>query len=119
MSVAATIAVTVAGAIPEATEYNTSVDPDTIANIDLSNNLSDANNDVVLSSIDFDPTTPGTQSSLTSDEGTWTVDPNGAVTFAPAPGFEGTATVPYAVEDDDGNISEVSSISVTVIFQTT
>lgn len=114
ISATANLEVTVAGANPVATTSSTSVAPDTIANIDLSNNVSDANNDVVLSSIDLDPATPGIQPALSTVEGLWTVGANGAVTFKPAPGFEGIATVPYTVADDDGNVSDVSSISVIV-----
>ncbi|MCH8541706.1 MAG: hypothetical protein LAT58_13185, partial [Opitutales bacterium] len=49
------------------------------------------------------------------NEGTWTVDPvTGAITFDPETGFTGNPTVvSYTVEDDEGNISDPASVTVT------
>ncbi|MBA5630499.1 lectin-like domain-containing protein [Moheibacter lacus] len=82
----------------------------------------DPGQSVVVSSIDLDPTTPGIQASITTAEGVWTVNhTTGDVTFTPASGFIGIATLPYTVQDDytlDGNPSPGTSspknISVTV-----
>lgn len=52
--------------------------------------------------VDLDPVTAGRQTSVTNGQGTWTVDDVGNVTFAPAPGFYGTATLDYAVSDTAG-----------------
>ena len=73
--------------------------------VDLSDNISDDNNDEVLASIDLDPTTPGQQTTLTTPEGVWSIDPEGMLTFDPAASFEGAATLDYTVSDDDGNVS--------------
>jgi len=110
----ADLTVTVAGATPMATTDSTSVGPNTAATLDLSDNIVDANNNLVIDSIDLDPATPGTQSSQTTADGSWSVSPRGTVTFIPRPGFEGTASIPYTVEDDTGNVSVPASISVTV-----
>ncbi|PJI91747.1 CshA-type fibril repeat protein [Yoonia maricola] len=49
------------------------------------------------------------------DEGTWTVNPTtGAITFAPEDGFIGDPTpVDYTVEDDNGNLSNEATVTVT------
>jgi len=114
VSANAIVTVTVAGASPVVTADSTEVAPDTQATLDISDNISDPNNDAVIGSVDLDPATPGLQNTLTTDEGTWSVTPTGAVTFDPATGFEGTASIPYTVEDDDGNLSVTADLSVTV-----
>ena len=82
----------------------------------------DAGQNVVVSSIDLDPSTPGIQNTITTSEGTWTVNhTTGDVTFTPATGFSGTATLPYTIQDNyvlDGEPSPGTStpknITVTV-----
>jgi|GEM_PF-1573156 len=82
----------------------------------------DAGQQIVVSSIDLDPSTPGIQNTITTAEGTWTVNhTTGDVTFIPVPGFSGVATIPYTIQDNytlDGNPSPGTSnpktISVTV-----
>jgi CshA-type fibril repeat protein len=60
-------------------------------------------------------TTNGDGSITVPGEGTWAVDPTtGAVTFAPVPGFDATATIGYTVADDEGLVSEPAAISVVV-----
>ena len=47
-------------------------------------------------------------------EGTWTVNPNGSITFTPVAGFTGNPTpVKYTVADVDGNVSTPASVTVT------
>jgi hypothetical protein len=49
--------------------------------------------------IDLDPA-PGIQTTFMGNSGTFTLDPlTGDVRFAPAPGFRGTVTIPYTVDD--------------------
>ncbi|MDO6592195.1 hypothetical protein DS901_00920, partial [Loktanella sp. D2R18] len=49
------------------------------------------------------------------DEGTWSVNPTtGVITFAPEDGFVGDPTpVDYTVEDDNGNVSNEATVTVT------
>ena len=110
----ATVSVTVAGAAPVSTADSVSVAADTVATIDLSDNVSDANNDVDLSTVNLDPSASSIQNTLTTAEGVWSVDTLGVVSFDPAPGFTGTATITYTVQDDDGNESNSSTVSVAV-----
>lgn len=82
----------------------------------------DAGQNLVISTIDLDPSTPGIQASITTADGTWTVNhTTGDVTFVPVNGFVGTASIPYTIQDDftlDGNLSPGTSspkwITVTV-----
>ncbi|WP_262249521.1 DUF7507 domain-containing protein [Parapedobacter soli] len=47
-------------------------------------------------------------------EGRYSVDAQGVVTFEPANGFTGNSTVNYEVTDENGLVSNVATISVTV-----
>ncbi|MEC3882072.1 DUF7507 domain-containing protein [Parapedobacter sp. 10938] len=47
-------------------------------------------------------------------EGRYSVDAQGVVTFEPADGFTGTSTVRYEVIDENGLVSNIATISVTV-----
>lgn len=51
---------------------------------------------------------------LETPEGTWTVDPDGTITFTPAPGYSGTTPpVTYQVTNDAGQTA-TSTVAVTV-----
>lgn len=48
------------------------------------------------------------------NEGTWTVEPSGAITFTPLDGFiADPAVISYTVEDNDGNVSAPATVTVT------
>ena len=47
------------------------------------------------------------------DEGTWTVESDGQLTFTPVEGFFGSPTpVKYTVEDNDGNLSNEATVTL-------
>jgi len=114
VSLPANISVTVTGAAPVATADSATTAADTIATVALADNVNDANNDADITTVDLDPSTPGIDNTVTTAAGVWSVDPTGVVTFDPAPGFEGTATVPYVVSDSGGNVSAFANISTTM-----
>ena len=114
VSAPSTISVTVAGAIPVATASSAVTPADTNVTLPLAGNVSDANNDVDITTIDLDPSTPGIDTTLTTPEGVWSVDPTGVVTFNPVASFEGNASISYTVQDDDGNVSVPATITVNV-----
>jgi len=64
--------------------------------------------------IDLDPSASGVQRTRTVTAGTFTVVPDGTLTFAPAEGFAGRATVDYTVLDRAGRRSNVATVTVTV-----
>jgi len=49
-----------------------------------------------------------------SIQGTYTANPDGTVTFDPDPTFNGTSTITYTVEDNDGNASNPAVITVVI-----
>ena len=81
--------------------------------------LSVLGNDVVTNgefnkaSIDLDPSKPGIQTKLITEQGTWSVK-DGMVTFVALPMFTGNAQIYYTVSDNKGNVSNSASINVTV-----
>ena len=68
--------------------------------------------------VDLDPSTPGRQTTASTSAGNWTVNNAGQVTFTPANGFTGTASLPYTIQDDAGNTSNTATIRVTVATAT-
>ena len=113
-SPSAIVSITVGGATPMASAETATVAADVNAIIDLSDNISDTNNDVDASTIDLDPSTAGNQSSRTTSDGVWIVTANGLLTFNPDSDFEGMTSIAYTVEDDDGNESGLATVSVVV-----
>ncbi len=68
-----------------------------------------------LTTIDLDPATPGVQSSMyTPGVGTLTVTSNGGLLFTPERGFVGTGSFNYTVTDKNGNVSNVSTVTVSI-----
>ncbi len=99
---------------PTATNQNVNTTFETTASFDLTDNVSDPDGTVDLTTIDLDPTTPEIDQQVTLPQGTFTVNNQGQVTFAPAGNFSGTVTVPYTIQDNLGATSELADISVTV-----
>ncbi|MCC6625225.1 MAG: tandem-95 repeat protein [Deltaproteobacteria bacterium] len=80
-------------------------------------NDTDADGTVVPSTVDLDPITSGVQKSFTvTNVGTFAVDNAGSVTFTPVSStFTGTAQASYVVNDNDGGLSNVATISITLV----
>jgi large repetitive protein len=86
--------------------------PVTITNIAA--NDTDVDGTVDPTTIDLDPATAGIQTTFTNASGAWSVNATGDVTFTPALNFNGTASIPYTVNDNNGKVSNVGTISVNV-----
>ncbi|MFN9113640.1 MAG: tandem-95 repeat protein, partial [Bacteroidota bacterium] len=99
---------------PVANNNTTSTNEDTPVTVNVSSNDTDIDGTIDPATVDLDPTTPGQQTTLTTAEGTWTVDASGNVTFTPAANFNGTATATYTVNDNSGATSNTATITVTV-----
>ena len=82
--------------------------------LNVTNNDSDPNFDLLVSTVDLDPTTAGIQTTKTvAGQGTWTVDSLGNVTFTPQPGFTHDPTpIAYTVQDATGKTSNQATISI-------
>jgi CshA-type fibril repeat protein len=117
----ATLTVTVragASATPDTdtTNQGTPVTVGPLANDIASQNADGTDGSFVASSLVFTSpdATDGGKTLVVPGEGTWQVNPDGTVTFTPAPSFTGTATaVEYAVTDSHG-FSVTSTITITV-----
>ncbi len=88
------------------------------AGIDVVGNDTDADGSVDPKTVMLiDPATnkPTSSPVVIPGEGTYEVDPTtGEVTFTPEDGFVGKSTIDYVVADDDGNVSDPATITVTV-----
>jgi uncharacterized repeat protein (TIGR01451 family) len=82
----------------------------------VSNDSSGGNGAVLVpGTIDLDPTTPGQQTTVTvPGQGTWVLNPDGTVTFTPVAGFTGTATIPYTIEDNYGQVTSPAIIAIDI-----
>jgi len=84
----------------------------TTTNEDVAVNLN-----VVTNDTDIDGTINAATVSLTSAstaEGSWTVNASGVVTFTPVSNFSGTAIQTYTVQDNQGGVSNLATITITV-----
>ncbi len=99
---------------PTATDENVNTPFQTPVTFNLSDNVSDPDGNIDLSTIDFDLTTPEINRQLTLSQGTLTVNNQGQATFTPVGGFTGVVSIPYTVADDLGATSQPANISITV-----
>jgi len=76
----------------------------------------DTDGTVNVATVDLDPATSGIQTTFTvMNQGTYSVNSLGVVTFTPVLNFNGTATaVNYTVQDNKGVASNIATIIVTV-----
>ena len=81
----------------------------------ITKNDKDNDGNILLGSVDFDSNTIGFQQFITQkDTGTFSVNLLGIVTFTPADGFTGTATIHYVVNDNTNNTSNIATVFVAV-----
>lgn len=100
----ATVTVTVANAVPEARDDQAETTVDTPVAIPVLANDRDLNSDPLTVTLTEPPT---------AAQGDAVVEPDGRITFIPAPGFVGLATFTYAVTDPLG-ASDTATVTVTV-----
>ena len=103
---------------PGAVDDDAVTEPGVPVGIDVVGNDTDADGSVDPATVMLiDPATqkPTSGPVVIPGEGTYEVDPTtGEVTFIPEDGFAGKSTVDYVVADDDGNVSDPATITVTV-----
>ncbi|MBT1707421.1 tandem-95 repeat protein [Fulvivirgaceae bacterium PWU5] len=111
----ATITFTVIGVndAPQARGDNGATQEETAVTINVLENDTD-DGTINANSVDLNTGSPGIQKSNNTDQGNWSVDTNGVVTFTPAKDFIGTASITYTVNDNDGETSNAATISITV-----
>lgn len=81
---------------------------------DITGNDTDADGTINIGSVDLEPSTPGLQSILATNEGNWEVSNSGDLTFTPKPDFNGTAQANYNVLDNLGSSSNSALITIIV-----
>lgn len=77
-------------------------------------NDTDVDGIVDVGSVDLDPGTAGIQTTVAISGGSISVDESGVVTFQPALNFYGATSASYTVSDNNGAVSNVATISITV-----
>ncbi len=91
------------------TQFNTPV------TVDVTTNDTDADGNIMVTTVDLDPATAGQQTTFAvAGQGTFSVNGAGVVTFTPEPTFSGLATITYTINDDDGATSNAATIGITV-----
>jgi gliding motility-associated-like protein len=102
---------------PTANDNSTTTNEDTpVVLTSIQSNDTDSDGNVVTSTIDLDPTTPGQQTTLTTSNGIWTLNTStGDISFTPSTNFNGTATITYTIQDNGGLTSNEANLTVTVI----
>ena len=79
----------------------------------VTGNDTDVDGSVDPNTVDLDPSTVGMQTTVAVAAGTWSVVASN-VTFTPAPGYVGVASINYVVKDDLGALSNSAIITITV-----
>ncbi len=88
---------------------------DTPITVSVTSNDTDADGAIDVATVDLDPNTAGRQTTFAvAGEGSFSADASGNVTFTPEPGFTGSSTATYTVDDDLGATSNTATITITV-----
>lgn len=82
--------------------------------LNVCTNDSDVDGSIDVATVDLDAYKVGIQNSLTTNQGNWSVDNLGIVTFTPALDFAGISTIYYTVKDNLGLVSNAAEITVVV-----
>ncbi|MGD1701926.1 DUF4347 domain-containing protein, partial [Dapis sp. BLCC M229] len=111
-----TINITPVNEPPVAVDDSIVTPPDTAVTFNITNNDSDSDGTLDLTTVDLDPSTTERDTTRTvAGEGTYTVDDSGNVTFTPEANFVGTTTpIIYTVADNEGATSNEANISVRI-----
>ncbi|MBS1542731.1 MAG: tandem-95 repeat protein [Bacteroidetes bacterium] len=108
--------ITVGGDIPPVANNDTgSTNEDTPVTLpNITSNDTDADGTIDPSTVDLNPLVAGLQQSITTPEGTWSVNASGDLTYTPAPNYNGTAVISYTVNDNIGVNSNTANVTITV-----
>lgn len=100
---------------PVANDDATSTLEDTPKTFNVLTNDTIPSGSINPATVDLDPLTDGRQTSVTTTNGTWTVDNSGNVTFTPVADYYGNGdSISYTVESNTGYKSNPATINVTV-----
>ncbi|HEY9049703.1 MAG TPA: tandem-95 repeat protein [Ohtaekwangia sp.] len=112
----ATISVTVADQndAPVANNDMGTTAEETATTVNVVNNDTDIDGTIAVNTVDLNTTAAGIQTTISNASGNWSVSTAGIVSFTPATDFNGTATLLYTVNDNDGATSNEATISINV-----
>lgn len=83
--------------------------------LNVVSNDTDSDGKIDTTTVDLDPLSDGIQTTFVVDKkGAFSVTPDGVVTFRPLPNYYGVVSIQYVVKDNDGLLSNVANITVTV-----
>jgi gliding motility-associated-like protein len=116
VSNAATITITVQAVnlAPVAANDNTTTTKNKEVTIKVTQNDTDVDGSIDASKVDLNPTLGGIQNTASTQQGTYSVNTDGVVTYTPANNFTGIAAQEYIVADNAGGWSNVATITITV-----
>ncbi len=101
---------------PVANNDSDSTDEDVPVTFNIINNDIDVegNESIDLSTIDLNQELVGIQNTYSNGNGNWEVDSEGNLTFTPNLNYIGTVTIYYTIQDDEGLLSNLGRINVSV-----
>lgn len=109
-----TITVTSSNAAPVAVNDTGGTTLNKAVNVNVVANDTDSDGTIDPSKVDLNTNTDGIQKTANTSQGSWSVNPEGLVTYTPIALFLGTTTLNYTVMDNKGTISNVATITITV-----
>ena len=99
---------------PQTVNDTLMINEDEMGSINVVLNDSDGDNNLDVGSVDLDPETPGIQTAVVTEIGSWSVDNAGNVSFVPFDNLNGVDSVAYTISDSTGLTSSVAWIYVIV-----
>ncbi len=100
---------------PTASRQDVTTAFNTPVTFDLTSSVTDTDGTVDFTTLDLDPNLAGIQTTvILGNQGDFTVDDQGNITFTPVEGFDGVVTLPYTIQDNIGATSNPAEISITV-----
>lgn len=109
-----TITVQMLNIPPTAANDNATTTKNKAVTIKVTENDTDPDGTIDATKVDLNTGTAGVQNSITNAQGTYTVNAAGIVTYSPATGFVGFASIGYTVTDNAGGVSNAAQINITV-----
>jgi len=112
----ASISVTVnsVNAAPAGVPDSIETESNRAASVNVVSNDTDADGTLEPGSVDLDPVTTGDQKRIDLPEGVLEVTPAALVTYTPAENYFGTFSTSYTVKDNEGAVSNETTITINV-----
>jgi gliding motility-associated-like protein len=109
-----TVTITPVNDPPEAVADAASTSEDVPVTVKVTENDTDVDGSINAATVDLDVSTGGIQTIHTITQGTFISNGAGEVTFTPVANFNGAATIQYTVDDNGGETSDPTAITITV-----